>query len=605
MTTLTQSTTAQQLYSILDAYRKNPDGLRFDPAEITDQLGSLVALGEAIPCVFPACHGKVDHPDLLADHRPDLSEYLCISQLARMNDEVKAVYPPGLKVFMVHEGQFYVDCGLTRSDETMDDYLQGVRRLTDTHPFILSLAIDDFFPESPTPAHARQIFRERYCPAVIDPDEHRDMIDHYAQRIRRLFSDGDHLGRYGTYRTFEEFVDAKANEQLAIWIGFRRMLADHFGDPSRYIRFSSVYKPPQVTDQIALNYVPNHHREMPSFYSVWRRADGSFSYVTHADAAARGLEVSEVKGYRFFGSDPTQQILRVLERYRKNPFNEQFDASGVEDKIRQRVLLGGRLDFMFPGFHGKIDNPDFVFGPSVDLGDKVGLETLQDLLGEIGDVYEPGAHLNIMHEGHYYVGRSPLIGSQDAADTYLADFRKLVGDAPNISSYSAYELLDRGHTLDEKLDYFFAEYCPTRDEVAEHLADPHYCALYTTYKQVNEIHQERLREFRQEESKRARRRRVKELATIQMQIYLGFAALIKTQFAGLDYIRLSSLYKSPRFTDLVAVNYLPGQHHMSTPAFHCLVKFAGGGYDFMKKKDALLRNYQVADEDGLKYFVAQ
>lgn len=602
---------SRDIYTILDKYRKNPHGLNYDGAHIIDQLESFVAKNKTITCLFPACHGKIDHPDLLVDHRADLSEYLCIEQLATMNDEIRSIYPPGLDVFMVHEGHFYVDTGLIRSDETMDEYLDDVRRLTSRHPFIHSLSLREFFPEQDSAADARAAFLDEYCPRDVDSEKYADMISYYAERIRNLFHDTG-FRAYGGYATFDEFVDGKALEQLVIWIGFRRMLADRFGASDEHIRFSSVYKSPEVCEQIALNYVPEHHMEMPSFYSVCKRADGGYSYLTMSDALERNYRIAEVQGYRFFEpatndgipESAAERITEILEKYRKNPFGEVFDNSKIKAKVSALVQTGQPIPLVLPGFHGKTNNPDFVFGPSVDLGERVALNHLIGLLDEINAVYPPGAVLHITHECHFYVGRSPLVGSQEEVDSYLRDFRAMIGNRADVRSISVYEMIEQGTTLEDKLERFVADYCPSAEEVQARLeASPHHLRLYTSYKKVNQMHQRRDPAFVASSAK-ARKLRVKELATIQMQIYFGFGALVKSYFEGMDYIRLSSLYKGPEFTDCVAINYLPGLHHMSTPTFHCLVRRLDGTFDFIRKEDAHDKNYKISEEDGLKYFVA-
>jgi L-tyrosine isonitrile synthase len=601
-----------EIYAILDAYRKNPNQLNYDGTQCVSQILSFVEQSKSVTCLFPACHGKVDNADLLIDHRADLSEYLCVDQLVKMNDEVRAIYPPGLDVFMVHEGHFYVDTGLIRSDESMDAYLEDVRRLTSRHPFIHSLSLREFYPELSSAAEARAAFLEQYCSADVDVDSYGDMVDYYAARLRNLFGAIDYA-RYGDYADFEDFVVGKAREQLSIWIGFRRMLADKFGPANEYVRFSSVYKGPDVVDQIALNHLPEHHLEMPSFYSVYQRPDGGFGYLTKAAAVEHNYQVSEVEGYRYFvpgprddAPAPVDRIMDIVESYRKNPFGEIFDNSVVREKIAQRVAAGQPIPFVLPGFHGKTDNPDFVFGPSVDMGDKVALDNLTEMLDAVKAAYDPGAVLHIVHECHFYVGRSPLVGSRRQLDTYLHDFRAMIGGRTDVVSVSIYEMMHGPHTFQDKLATFFADYCPSIDEVGDYVASSaHHRSLYTSYKKVNEVHQNRDPRFALQ-SRRLRKQRIKDLASVQMQIVFGFGALIKSHFADTDYVRLSSLYKGPEFTDCVAVNYLPGTQHMSTPTFNCLVRTQDGRYDFIRKADADAQGdkYVLSEDNGLKYFEA-
>jgi pyoverdine/dityrosine biosynthesis protein Dit1 len=300
----------------------------------------------------------------------------------------------------------------------------------------------------------------------------------------------------------------------------------------------------------------------------------------------------------------TDQVMDILELYRKNPFNETFGNSANKGKIRNCVRVGQPITLVLPGFHGKTNNPDFVFGPSVDMGDKVAFVHLANLVKQIKSVYAPGAVLYLTHEGHFLGERCPLLGTSDDLDLYLRDFRSMTAGQPGIVSLSIYEMIPAGKTLAEKLQHFVDDYCPPSGEVREHIErDDHYRRLYTSYKKVNELNQRQFPLFRAG-TVRAREARVKQLAESQLQTYLGFSSLLKSFFDGTEYIRLSALYKSPDFDECMAINYLPGVHHMSTPAFNCLVRTAENGYDFIRKTDAQSKNYAIEEEEGLKLFVA-
>lgn len=295
------------------------------------------------------------------------------------------------------------------------------------------------------------------------------------------------------------------------------------------------------------------------------------------------------------------QLYGIIDSFRKNPFSECFGSSEICGKLRHFVERNAPIQFVFPGFHGKINNPDFVVGECADMGDYVGLTTMRSLIDRIGAVYAPGARLNIVHECHFYVGRSPLIGTEDQTNRYLASFRALIVPDGTITSYSIYDLLPLGRPLPELLDVFQSRYAPSIEEVAGRLREPNHLNLYKAYKKINAIYLERDAAFRAL-SKKERQQRTKALALGQMQIYFGFGNLIREFFGKMVYIRLSSLYKPPQFADCVAVNYLPDTHHMSTPTFHCAVRYKDGRWDFIRKHVAEQRHYVLSEERGLKYF---
>lgn len=295
------------------------------------------------------------------------------------------------------------------------------------------------------------------------------------------------------------------------------------------------------------------------------------------------------------------QLYGIIDSFRKNPYSECFDSSVIRARLRHFVERDAPIMFVFPGFHGKINNPDFVTGECADMGDYVGLTTLRSLIGRIGAVHAPGARLHIVHESHFYVGRSPLIGTEDQANRYLASFRALIADDGNITSHSIYDLLALGRPLPELLDAFQSQYAPSTEEVVRLLEQPSHLDLYKAYKKINAVYLCRDAAFRGL-SKKDRQQRTKELALVQMQTYFGFGKLIREFFGRAVYIRLSSLYKPPEFADCVAINYLPNTHHLSTPTFHCAVRYRDGRWDFIRKYEAERRHYVLSEEQGLKYF---
>jgi hypothetical protein len=291
---------------IIEKYRKNPYGETFSMAGIEHVVAGFVSQREQIVGLFPGCHGKVNHPDLTFDHMPDLSEYLCTEKLKKMCAEISAVYSPGIKILMVHEGHFYVDTALISSDAEMDQYVAKIREMIGESSCIESLALRDFFKQAYSNDMARADFLKTYCPSddeiygLIAKDVYMaSLLKHYYTRIFDNFR-GIYDREYkSAFNAYEDFCKDQATAQLRIWVGFRRMLMDKLGH-KKFIRFSSVYKDPSVLDQVALNYIPNHHLEMPSFNCVVRLKSGEYAYLTRKEALARGYKVSTMSGYRYF-----------------------------------------------------------------------------------------------------------------------------------------------------------------------------------------------------------------------------------------------------------------------------------------------------------------
>lgn len=294
------------IYDVLDRYRKNPYGERFDPSVIVGTIRRFTEAVEPITALFPGCHGKIANDALTLGSLPDASEYLCLQMLRSMRDDVRRVYPPGLNVIMVHEGHFYVGTPLIAGDGVMDEYIAALRRMLASCDFVTSMALRDFFPDAGNHEDCRRRFQETCCPSESEVRERMaadadiaGLYEHYARRIDDGFRDVWSQRYRDAFATFAEFSSYFATIQLRIWIGFRRLLKTHFGDRP-LLRFSSVYKSPAVRDQIALNYIPGHHLEMPSFNCVVKTADGSFSYMPRREAERKGFVVSRLEGYPYF-----------------------------------------------------------------------------------------------------------------------------------------------------------------------------------------------------------------------------------------------------------------------------------------------------------------
>jgi len=297
---------AKRIYEILNKYRKNPDNLTYDSAVISHKIENFINENSPIVMVFPACHGKISNPNLVIDHMPDLSEYLAIELFSNMCEEIKAIYPPGVKLFMVHEGHFYVGTLLMKSDKDMDEYIAKLREMLLPYPYIKSLTLQDFFPSGYTNPQCRAEFFSKYAPTleetrelVAKSDTHKHLYEKYLARILANFQEQYEDSQDKKFKNYNEFGEFNALQQLRLWIGFRNLLKEFFAGVD-YIRLSSVYKDPSVKDQIALNYIPANHLEMPSFNCVAQFKDGGYGFITKKDAVKRNFILSEDNGFKFY-----------------------------------------------------------------------------------------------------------------------------------------------------------------------------------------------------------------------------------------------------------------------------------------------------------------
>ena len=136
-----------------------------------------------------------------------------------------------------------------------------------------------------------------------------------------------------------------------------------------------------------------------------------------------------------------KDIYEVLDSYRKNPNFEKFDPTKICEKIKYFVDNNLKMLLVFPGFHGKTKNSDMVLGASVDMGEAIALQNISGLLDKIRAIYDPGVILYIIHEGHFLIGKSAFISTEDQLNQFLHDFRKILSQYKDIKSYSIFDLI--------------------------------------------------------------------------------------------------------------------------------------------------------------------
>lgn len=76
-----------------------------------------------VEAVLPAFPCKSSNADKVADWVPDMAEELAIRRIIEFVNLVKAVYPPGLKFFIVSDGHVFSDC-INVDDDVVDRYTQ-------------------------------------------------------------------------------------------------------------------------------------------------------------------------------------------------------------------------------------------------------------------------------------------------------------------------------------------------------------------------------------------------------------------------------------------------------------------------------------------------
>ncbi|KAL4746654.1 hypothetical protein BDW72DRAFT_210254 [Aspergillus terricola var. indicus] len=119
-----------------------------------------------------------------------------------------------------------------------------------------------------------------------------------------------------------------------------------------------------------------------------------------------------------------EQITTLFETTLKNTSqDDRWHLTGREyfiDRVYLFIKDNKKIQFCLPAFPCKSSNPDKVSGVVPDAAEYLALEHLNDFVQRVGAIYEPGATLWVISDGHVF---SDCIGVDDAlVDSYGAIF---------------------------------------------------------------------------------------------------------------------------------------------------------------------------------------
>ncbi|KAL2127203.1 hypothetical protein VTI74DRAFT_11111 [Chaetomium olivicolor] len=116
----------------------------------------------------------------------------------------------------------------------------------------------------------------------------------------------------------------------------------------------------------------------------------------------------------------TEQIVNLFDSYLRHQGKDDKWAHGGRsyfvERVRHFAAQNVAIEFCLPAFPCKSSNRDKVTGPNPDRGEELALERLHGFLKAIEQIYQPGAKLWIVSDGHVF---SDCIGVDDAdVDAY-------------------------------------------------------------------------------------------------------------------------------------------------------------------------------------------
>ncbi|KAJ0334626.1 hypothetical protein COL5a_000689 [Colletotrichum fioriniae] len=131
-------------------------------------------------------------------------------------------------------------------------------------------------------------------------------------------------------------------------------------------------------------------------------------------------------------TDATSEIVSLFDSFlRYQGKDDQWEASGkayFTERVRHFTSQQAKIELCLPAFPCKSSNTNKVLGKAPDRGEQLALERLHEFVEAIERVYEPGAKMWIISDGHVF---SDCIGVDDEdVDVYgeqLKDMNRAVG----------------------------------------------------------------------------------------------------------------------------------------------------------------------------------
>ncbi|WP_298938233.1 L-tyrosine/L-tryptophan isonitrile synthase family protein [uncultured Ruegeria sp.] len=215
-------------------------------------------IDEPIRVVFPAFHGKVPVDAYVTGHLPDFGDYLGVQSLVLLEEQVRAVYPSGLKIFLLHEGQLYTDTPLVGTPDQVHAYLSRLRQLLAEYDFIESVSAADMLSGLCDGCDLIPFFEDNYAEPLEDPEAVRALGDSYVDlymAYKTMYT--EILLRQATMSKSKARRQSRrhAVRQISRYIGFGWLVKEYFQDRD-FLKFTVINKTDENSKDIPMSYLP-------------------------------------------------------------------------------------------------------------------------------------------------------------------------------------------------------------------------------------------------------------------------------------------------------------------------------------------------------------
>ncbi|KAI9776679.1 MAG: dityrosine synthesis enzyme [Candelina submexicana] len=185
-----------------------------------------------IEACLPAFPCKSSNPDKVAGPEPDQSEELALRRMAEFAEDVGKVYPPGIKVSIISDGQVFSDC-IGVDDHTVDTYSKALMHTREKvlgpeteQTSIGFYSLRDLFFNNPT---IRDSFEPKTVAHVEVPHFISTRLTDAAELSRKILIAGCQINP----EALRAKIDGRDQSILALYKGFSKfMLEDLAKHPS-------------------------------------------------------------------------------------------------------------------------------------------------------------------------------------------------------------------------------------------------------------------------------------------------------------------------------------------------------------------------------------
>ncbi|MBA4696046.1 MAG: L-tyrosine/L-tryptophan isonitrile synthase family protein [Legionella sp.] len=273
-------------------YRENCPGIscQYCQEPHRQKIQASIQKQEAITLILPAFPAKSANREKTISAKPDLGERLSLVRLNAICQQISAIYPIGVKLYLCSDGRVFNDLVLV-NDEEVNLYQQGIKAIIKQEKltFLKTFALDEIYPNATynemrkqlmmTHGEALEILKQRLKPQT--PERYQfDGIHRFIfedQRALRTDLSKNKLRKLTKLITYE--VVRRSN-------AWSRLLAAEFPSSVRL----SIHPQPCGSDKLGIQFLPANNRWATPWHNVLLKKGNNCQFVKRSEAEALGAK---------------------------------------------------------------------------------------------------------------------------------------------------------------------------------------------------------------------------------------------------------------------------------------------------------------------------